>query len=262
MMIDIIQLVKNEQCRFEWSWVLSEHNGTKLAIAVFRDCMKFDGMPAMNWERVPIVGSTMTYDGVRLPATANELQQIADLLGCMLLTPKVVDLLWNEAGATGVQIESVVNVKGQIVAVSNVTDVHTAIEGALAKAGGDPGGTAIIDSVGKYWVLSNKLMTGKFGAAQATNYGWPTRGKGNGQGVTRTCNVWQTLGGAHNDQHLDPSQGVRLMYRWARILRNESGAWEDIDLHSVATDPLLAPLISHEGVLKTVRQPGVSEQLA
>lgn len=257
-MIDVVQLVKDGHGRFEWGWVLSEHAGDRLAIAVFRDAMKFDNQPNMTWGREPLPTDELNY-GVRLPATANELQQIADHLGCMLMTPKVVDLLWEEAGRKGTQFESVVNIQGKIVAVSNVNDVHHAVEAALAKAGGDPGGTAIIDSVGKYWVLSNRLLGGKFGTQQAVNYGWPTRGKGNGLGVTRTCNVWQTLGAAHNDQHLDPSQTIRLMYRWARILRADSNIWEDIDLHEVALDPALAPFISHEGPLKTLRMLGVPE---
>lgn len=256
--IDVVKLVKDGQGRFEWGWVLSEHAGDKLAIAVFRDAMKFDGVPSMNWGRKILPGS-QTYDGVRLPATANELQQIADHLGCMLLTPKIVDLLWEEAGSHGTQLDSVVNIRGKIVAVSNVQDVHEELEKAIVKAGGDLGGTAIIDSVGKYWVLSNRLVGGKYGTAQAVNYGWPTKGRGNGPGVTRTCNVWQTVGAAHNDQHLDPSQTIRLMYRWGRILRGDSQVWEDVDLHEVALDPLMAPFISHEGPLKTLRQLGVPE---
>lgn len=255
-MIDVVQLVKSGRGKFEWGWVLSEHDGHKLAIAVFRDGMKFDNMPAMNWRRNPILGEK-TFDGVRLPASANELQQIADYLGCLLLTPKVVDLIWKEAGEAGTQFESEVNIKGKIVAMNNVNDVHEAIEAAVVKAGGDKGG--VIASVGKYWVLSNKLIGGKYGKSQAVNYGWPTKGKGNGKGVTGIVNVWQTIGSAHNDQHLDPSQVIRLMCPLARILRRGMDVWEDIDLYYVLSNPALAPLVSHEGVLKALRQPGVPE---
>jgi hypothetical protein len=261
-MIDVVQLVKDGKGYFEWSWVSNEHNGNKLAVAVFRDAMKFDDMPPMNWGRKPFQGDNRTFDGVRLPATANELQQIADVLGCMLLTPTIVDRLWAEAGEAGLQFEPVVNVKGQIVATSNIHDVHEAIEAAITKAGGDPGDEAVLSSVGKYWVLMNRLLTGKFGKAQAINYGWFTKGKGNGRSVTNLVNIWQTPGGAHNDGHLDPSQVIRLMYRWARILREGSSTWEDVDLHEVAADAALAPLISHEGVLKALRQQGVPEPQA
>lgn len=256
MAIDVVQLVKDGLGRIEWGWVSSEHNGSRLAVAVFRDAMKFDNQPDMNWGRNPLPTNELNY-GVRLPATAHELQQIADHLGCMLMTPKIVDLVWQEAANTGIQFEPVVNVKGKIVAVSNINDVHDAVEAAVVKAGGDPGEGAIVASVGKYWVLSNRLMTGKFGTSQAVNYGWPTRGKGVGKSVTGGFNVWQTVGSAHNDQHVDPSQVIRLMYRWGRILRSGSRQWEDIDLHEVATNSDLAPLISHEGVLKTLRQRNV-----
>ncbi len=258
-MIDVVQLVKNGKGYFEWSWVLNEHDGNKLAVAVFRDAMKFDGMPPMNWGRKPLQGDTRTFDGVRLPATANELQQIADLLGCMLMTPTIVDRLWSEAGEAGLQFEPVVNVKGKIVAISNVHDVHEAIEAAIIRAGGDPGKEAVLSSVGKYWVLMNRALNGKFGKQQAINYGWFTKGKGNGRSVTNLVNIWQTPGGAHNDDHLDPSQVIRLMYRQARLLRAGSTQWEDIDLHRVAADTTLAPLLSHEGVLKVLRQQNVPE---
>lgn len=257
-MIDVVKLVLEGHGRFEWGWVLSEYKGHRLGIAVFRDAMKFDGLPDMNWGRCPLSKGGIHY-GVRLPATAFELQQIADHLDCMLLTPKIVDLIWQEAGASGLQFDSVINIQGRIVALSNIHDVHKELSSAILRAGGDPGRDSIVDSVGKYWVLTNRLLTGKYGKSQACNYGWPTKGRGNGPGVTHTVNMWQTLGSGHNDRHLDPSQTIRLMYRWGRLCRPGSRRWEDVDLYAIGSDPHLAPLISHEGVLKVFRQQNVPE---
>jgi hypothetical protein len=136
MSIDVVQLVRDGKGRFEWTEVRSEHKGYQLFPSVMRDAMKFDGMPAMNWKRQPIAGDTRTFDGVRMPATAHELQQIADLLGAMLMTPKVIGHVWTQAG---LQFNSIVNIAGKIVAVSNIHDVHQAIEAAIAATGPSAG---------------------------------------------------------------------------------------------------------------------------
>lgn len=258
---EIIDMVRAAQrIHVSWGQVISEYKGHQLKISVFRDAMKFDGVPAMLWTRQPVPASHpdhgKTYDGVRLPVTAPEMQQIADVLGCMMLTPKVVDLIWTQAAT---QFESVVNVSGQIVAVADIHKVHEAVEKALAAAGGDKGG--VIDSVGKYWVVCNAMLAGKFAAQnrQAVNYGWPTKSHGNGPGVTGKVNVWQTIGTAHDVGHFDPSQTIRLMYRTAMLLRAGSADWEEVDLYDLAKDPELSYLISHEGPMKIVRQQGVPE---
>jgi len=247
-----------------WGTLLSEHKGHQLKISVFRDAMKFDGIPAMRWTREPVPASHpdhgKTYNGVRLPVTAVEMQKIADLTGCMMLTPKVVDLIWLEAAKTGRQFDSVVNLgPGKIVAEADIHTVHEHVEAALASAGGDNGG--IIDSVGKYWVVCNAMTIGKYAAQQrqAVNYGWPTKGHGNGPGVTGKVNVWQTIGSQHDVGHYDPSQVIRLMYRTAMLLRAGSTDWEEVDLFDIAKDPELSWLISHEGPMKIVRQQGVPE---
>lgn len=261
---EILAAIRAGKIHVSWAPLVSEHNGHKLQLSVFRDAMKFDGVPAMAWTRKPVPETHpdhgKTYDGVRLPVTAIEMQQVADLLFCMLLTPKVVDLIWLEAGKAGnVRFDSVVNVSGKIVAESDIHKVHEAIEAALAKAGGDTGG--MVDSVGKYWVVCNAMLAGKFTASntQAVNYGWPTKGTGNGPGVTGKVNMWQRIGTAHNNLHYDPSQTIRLMYRTALLQRAGTTDWVEIDLYDLAKDAELAPLISHEGVMKIVRQQGVPE---
>lgn len=248
--IDVVQFVKDGKAIVEWGYLTSDYNGNKLVFSAMKDAVKFNNIPALTWDRKLISGNSNLYDGVRLAATAEELQKIAYLSGCMLMTPKIADLLYHAAGSTnGTQLDSVVNVHGNIVAISNIHDVHLALEAAIAVAGGFKGG--FVEAVGKYWVICYELLIGQFGAQQAANYAWFTKGHGNGPGVTNTINVWQTIGIRHNAMHQDPSQVIRLVYRKAKLLRAGSSTWEDADLYDILSDPKLAPLISHQGTFKT-----------
>lgn len=249
-MIDIVQLIKDGHGKVAWGNMSAEHNGHKLIFSAMLDAVKFDNIPALTWDRKPVPGNSNTFNGVRLAATAQELQEIAYLTGCMLMTPKIVDMIYTEALNTGTHLESVVNVHGQIVAMANINDVHEALETALAKVNGNKSG--FIECVGKYWVICNELLIGKWGARQAANYGWFTKLAGNGPSVTKVSNIWQTLGIAHDASHQDPSQVIRMVSRMAKLLpaNSTTGLWEDVDLVDLLGDPDLAPLISHQGVVK------------
>lgn len=246
--MDIVQMVLDGLAHVEWLPLTSVYNGHKLVISVMRDAAKFDNVPALTWNRQKVPGNSKTYNGVRLPSTAEELQKIAFYANCMLLTPKIIDLIWVAAGKSGTQFDSVVNVHGQIDAISNINDVHEAVEAAIKASGGDIKG--FIDAVGKYWVIVNELLTAKYGTRSAANYGWLVKHGGNGSSVLNVGGVWQTIGTWHDCTHEDPSQVIRLMYRAARLLRADSNAWETVDLFDIASNAELAPLISHEGVLK------------
>ena len=253
-MIDVVQLVKDRQGRFEWAEVVSEHQCYQLRISVMRDALKFDDMPAMTWKREPIAGDTRVFNGVRMPATAHELQQIADLLGMMLMTPKVIDLIWLQAG---VKFDSVVNVKGEIVAVSNIHDVHEAIEAQVTKVGGDDG-SKIVSCVGKYWCLIEQLTTKGMvsGDEAACNYGWFAK-TASGPGLSPGTQCWQRPGYAHNKQHWDPSQTIRLMSPYA-LLVHPDGTEQNVDLHDIAQDTQFCALVTHDGKpLTYLRQKGV-----
>lgn len=250
--MDLVQAIRDGRASVDWAVLRSEHNGTNLLFSVMRDALKVDG--------------------IRYPATAIDMQRVADEFGAMLMTPKVVDLVWLKAGMAGTQFDPVVNHQGIIVANMKPEDVSRLVDEKLEKAGGDKGG--VIASVGKYWVLTNKLLTGKFATmvdpktgkrlpnTQACNYGLHSS-TAPYAAVTKGLKLWQSVGSAHNNLHIDPSQVVRLMQRGAWLMRPGKEA-VGIDMHTVATDPELAPLISHEGALKVLRQPGVPdpEQIA
>lgn len=232
--MDIVKEVKEGRASFEWAEVFSEQAGKRLYISVFRDAMKFGG--------------------IRMPATARQMQEIADELTCMLMTPKVVDMCWLQAG---IKFNPVYNIRGKIVANCDVNTVHAEIEKRLADVGGDDG-ESLIDSVGKYWVLTNRLASPAFLTYKdrnACNYGWCSN-DGRLLGVTAGVKVWQSPGYQHNDVHVDPSQTIRLMYRFARLI-HEDGREEHVDLHDVLSNPALASLVNHDGVLKYLRQMSV-----
>jgi len=200
----------------------------------------------------------MKFDGIRVPANAMQMQTIADELTCMLMTPKVVDLIWLQAG---IRFDPVYRIGGKIVANCSVGDVHREIESKIASAGGDDG-KSLIDSVGKYWVLTNKLDNPSilmYKSRNACNYGWCSS-DGIYQGVTKGVKVWQSPGYRHNDLHADPSQTIRLMYRFARLFR-KGGPEEHVDLHDVLRSKELAPLVSHEGTITYLRQKSVPEPI-
>lgn len=249
--MDVVKLVEEGNCRFEYSTVTSKKDGYELDIQVFRDAMKFDGVPSMNYRRNPI-SSTPIRDGVRLPATAYELQEIADMLNCMLLTPKVIDMIWLQAE---LKFDCVVNINGQIVATSNIEWVHDKIEEKIAELGGDDG-TKLVSCVGKFWCLMNKLAHSGMlhGAWTCCNYGWCAK-SASGPGITPGVQCWQRPGFRHGGNHLDPSQTIRLMHRIA-TLHKPDGTSIKVDLHDIATHPKLSYLLHHEGPLKYLRQKG------
>ena len=238
--MDLVQAIRDGRASVDWTTLTAKHAGHELRLSVMRDALKADN--------------------VRWPATAIDLQRVADELDAMLLTPKVVDMIWLEAGRTGTQFDPVINhrypghTKPTIVALMPVIDVSGLVDDKI-HAAGDRGG--LIASVGKYWVLTNSLLTGKFGVAQACNYGWNSNSAPY-QAVTPGLKVWQTIGSKHNNEHIDPSQVIRLMHREAWLTRPGEDA-ELVDLRQVLVDPVLAPLISHEGPLRILRQPGVPD---
>jgi hypothetical protein len=259
--IDVVQLVRDGKARYSWHWVTSSRDDLRLRVAVLRDAMKFDDMPELDWFRRPVAGASAVYDGVRLPASADELQQIADLIGGMLLTPRICDLIWMQAK---LKFDANVN-SGEpdydIVAEMDITAVHELIEADISRLGGDDG-EKLVSCVGKYWVLINELQhAGKVkGDWVACNYGWFAK-KASGPGLTPGTQCWQRPGYRHNKQHLDPSQTIRLMYKTAELSRDEGESWEEVAITDVAADPELAPLLTHDDKCLTyLRQKGVDVQ--
>ena len=192
-------------------------------------------------------------DCIRVNVTPATAQRIADQLGCILPTTKLLDDCYRQATAKAEpQLQPSDGIKRVASGYSPSMDDTAAmlrhdraVTDALSKQQG------LVCNVGKHWVLSNRLLqqstTDPLGTA--CNYGWFTK-----TAPYRTASgllAWQTLGAAHNRAHVDYSQVVQLVQQSMVV----DGVTRSI--FEVGADPELAGIISDEGVLRVWRQPGV-----
>lgn len=201
-------------------------------------------------------------DFLRINATMNGEQCIADLLQMSLITPKIADLI---RFAAPIQIEPQTQTPDAYMAYTSRMSKHSAaVTNAIISATKNlavpatlqtiaNGSVGMVADVGKDWVLSNKLANDQ---SLAANYGWHTKVQPNPaapQNGPYKCPaggyMWQTLGTAHNTAHVDYSQVVRLMSRHM-IVDGRPMAFVD-----VASDPELCGLVSYEGPLTVFRHP-------
>jgi len=231
----ILDAVASGRYAATFSEVISTHGGDEARFYVFSDALKVDG--------------------VRVNVSAELQQQVADLIGCLLLTPRVADLIWAQREVT-VQPHP-----RQITSdTAAMVDHSQKIDAELARMSGSPAGK-LICTVGKHWVIDNDLLLHK---GRAENYGWHFDGP-NFQGikgeVTATglldndgvpVRLIQGRGWAHDMREVDYSQTCVL---WSSTcLLNGRRA----PVEALLKDPRLAPLASHSGAMDIVRQPGVA----
>lgn len=185
-------------------------------------------------------------EGVRINASAILQQQIADALGAYLPTPRVFDQMWSQRTLTVLPCPMPIN------STSEGMIAHSAcIDGQLVKFPAPTNG--VIQTVGKTWVLSNKL-TMKI----AMNMGWHIEKQMAGVPFDPAptlpgAHMIQSPGTWHGPSHVDYSQIVLL------IAKNCMVDGQPMTFASVAQNPALAALVSHEGVLFVLRQPGAPE---
>lgn len=183
--------------------------------------------------RIWVFADALKVNGIRVAVTAQEAQEVADVLGALLTTPRIEDLIWQQAD---VRIEPH---PGDV--VRKTAAQHSAeIDRDLA------GRTGLIVTCGKSWVLTNALRPGR-----AANYGWHGTAAAYPSATIPGIKVWQPLGTAHNAAHRDYSQTLRLVRRACEV------DGRNADLGMVLQDPELARHVSHEGPLRLLRQPGV-----
>jgi hypothetical protein len=221
------------------------------------------GEHVLNWAALPVSTGgreiellfsalPLRIDDVFINVSATLQQQVADLLGAMLPTPKIMDLAWlARAVKMAPVILPIASTSAAMVQASGKLDANLAQLGYQS-------GTATCQ---KTWAIGNSLLTHP---GKAMNYGFaviPNQPNNYYSGIaTEACvsipasqgRVIQGQGWAHDSSHLDYSQACYLVHRSCRV----DGS--DVDLATVLQDPTLAPLLSHEGVLQTLRQPGVS----
>lgn len=220
------------------STITSEHNGRRAEFFVFSDALKIDG--------------------VRINVRASTQQLIADALDCSLLTAKLADLMWAQRTVTLPPFPRG-NTKGMD-SLQAMIDHSKKIDNALEKLGNP---TGLIGTVGKHWILDNAIA-GKllYGVEAACNYGWHFEGQSferQAFEVTASqmkdasgkfCRLIQGRGTRHDRNHTDYSQVCVLVSNDCLV----DGV--STRLPDLLVDPNLAPLASHQGVLKVLRQPG------
>lgn len=206
---------------FDWTPITSEYGGHKAVLFVMSDCMRI-GEPG-NFLRVPV--------------TAKTAQHVADHSGAYLLTTRIADLIYQQAD---VKAEPCLfgeprATSARILDYTKCTSQHVG------------SGVGIVEVVGKHWVLTNKLLTSN---GKVANYGFYSK---SAPYVSASgMRMWQTLGLAHNSGHVDYSQTLRLVHS---IVQVDGVA---MSFEQVASDPALARLVSDEGILRTLRIPGVT----
>jgi hypothetical protein len=191
--------------------------------------------------------------GVFVNVSATLQQQLADLLGALLPTPKVMDLAWLGRAAT------ILPFTMPIAATSAAMVTASSALDSRIEAAGNPQGPLALQ---KTWCIGNSLLAHP---GKAMNYGFfciPNQPNNYYSGIgTEACvsfpldpkrgRVIQGQGWAHDPSHCDYSQACPLLHRSCKV----DGV--DSDLATVLQDKTLAPLLSHEGALQALRQPGV-----
>lgn len=207
----------------------------------------------MSWSAVTstAAGHTATFqvstdalkiEGVRINVSATLEQQVADMLGALLLTPKLADLAFLQSEVT--ILPSPQPISSSVAAML----AHSKCVDALVA-----GRSGLTRTVGKDWCIANALLSHP---GKACNYGWlfnGTFGGGKwGAAVTPPLRAVQDMGFFHDPTHIDYSQTCCLVRRDCVV----DGTARDVA--EVLQDPELAPLASHEGALRLLRQPGVA----
>jgi hypothetical protein len=219
----VIDAVRSGNYEHEWCpIVLSDGGGQTLTVEVSCDALKVDG--------------------VRMNVSAHLQQQVADLIGAVLLTPKLADAIWSKTtGRIAPSPQSITaSTRGMV--------EHSARVDALAAGKSRP-----LADPGKDWVLVRSIFTASAKAKRkAANYGWH-QASGASAAVTPGLRVIQGVGTVHDDLHQDYSQ----IARFARVAARAGE--RPVDLRDVYTgkEGSLVDLVSHEGPLPDWRQPGV-----
>ena len=189
-------------------------------------------------------------DSVRVSTTARSAQVIADLLGCILPTTRICDLIWEQATVRIPPCSQKLppDDPRPLMCSTRVLQHHERVEAKVGE------GKGLLDNVGKYWVLSNRLAEDP---SKVANYGWfdATGGARFASGPRKRpgkLRLFQPLGLAHGIDHVDYAQVLRLVRRWAMV----DGVRRD--LVEILKDPLLAALVSDEEPPCLARLPAVS----
>jgi N-acetyl-anhydromuramyl-L-alanine amidase AmpD len=182
-----------------------------------------------------VVGVGDASDWVRVNVNMTTAQYIADRLGAVLPTAKLSDIIFQAAAFR--LTPCLQKPDAAMAKTPRMLRHHTEVEAKRA------GRTGLVSTVGKDWVITDKL---KGHPDRAANYGWHDKRAPNGK-------LWQGVGLAHNRFHVDYSQVLRLVRRTLVVDGVER------DIVDVLRDSTLSVLISGEGPIETWRLEAVPE---
>lgn len=225
----ILDLIAQGHAQITWAEITSTYKNRTAVFRVFADALRIDGL--------------------RVNLSAASEQRAADLLDCSLLTAKLADMIWLQRQVTLPPLPRI-----------NTTDTakmiaHSASIDAELEKRGNPRG--LICTVGKHWIVDNEIKPG-----MAMNYGWHCDSSTYSGPKEYVASLFkekdgqygrlvQGRGSKHDPSHVDYSQTVVLVSHHCTL------DGQDAHLADILTNPDLAPLASHQGVLHILRQPGV-----
>jgi hypothetical protein len=184
---------------------------------------------------IEVSADALKLHGVRFDLTADGAQQVADMLGTILPTPYVLELIWEQAEIKLKPCTLPADAK-----MSNTTRMVRHSRCVDQSIGGR---TGLVANVGKHWVLSNRILERRGAAA---NFGWFRHGR----------RPIQTVGTVHDRGHTDYSQVVRLVKSTVRVNGHP------MHMREVGGSHELWGLVSDEGPLRIFRAtPHHSERL-
>jgi hypothetical protein len=175
-----------------------------------------------------------TSDFIRIPLTPLSAQRICDILGFSLPTTKMVDLAWKQASVRLAPQPMGPPYDATMGSMARIAEHNARVETQRA------GRTGLVRGHKKDVVLTNQLAARP---RQVAIYGWH---QSNGTPI-------QSLTLVHTNTYMDYSHGIALI---GKTMVLDGG---EVDIAEVLSDPELAPLLSDEGVLKVLRQPGVGD---
>lgn len=237
----IIDLVRANRAKFEWSIITSTHGNHSGEFYVFSDALMVP---------IEINGST---EFIRVNVSSATQQSIADHLGCYLLTAKLADLIWLQRQVTLPPFPRTITSSTEA-----MIGHSKQIDDALVRLGNPSG---LVCTNGKHWIIDNDTLLKR--PNTACNYGWHFVGQ-SFQGIKgEICagmmkdksgvymRIIQGRGWAHDCHHVDYSQVCVLVSRPCFV----DGKAMNFD--EVASDPELSYLVNYSGILRCLRQPGV-----
>jgi hypothetical protein len=183
--------------------------------------------------QIQVTSDALTILGVRFDVTAEGAQRIADQLHAILPTPRILQLIWEQAE---VRIDPcTLPADAQMASTARMLQHSECVDQRIA------GRKGMVANEGKHWVLTNRIA-GKENLA--ANYGWFVKGR----------RPVQTVGTRHDTAHTDYSQILRLV----KPIINVDG--RDLDIRHVGRSPELWGLVSDEGPLLVWRasRPGAT----